>query len=172
MRFVPGSIKSTGIIIIVLVARAVSFQFAGGVARFAISPRQALKHRPKLQLPYSVATGYNKAATKLAMVSVAEDGSNEELSVLKHTQPAGSFATTGCLEPIPFPQISVQGVGKIGFPLMECAVETLKAAVSPFGKDSETTLDEKGRTDWQIEADKVTLGGGAAWEGLFETDGA
>jgi 2OG-Fe(II) oxygenase superfamily len=113
--------------------------------------------------------GDRKAVAKQAL-GVVEDWSNDWSTqlqaVLKHTQPTGTFTTTGCMKPMPFPQISVQGVGKLGFPLMECAVEPLKAvaAKAPFGKGSETILDEKVRIAWQIEADQVTLGGGSVWE--------
>jgi 2OG-Fe(II) oxygenase superfamily len=114
--------------------------------------------------------GDDQAVAKQAL-AVLEDWSNEHWStqlynVLEYTQPTGSFATTGCMEPLPFPQISVRGVGKLGFPLMECAVEPLKAvaAKAPFGKGSDTILDENVRVAWQIEADQVTLGGGSVWD--------
>jgi hypothetical protein len=85
-----------------------------------------------------------------------------------NTQPPGSFAMTSRLEPPPSPHpiISVQGVGTIGFPLMKCAVETAKAAATkaPFGMGSETLLDDTIRDAWQIEASKVTFGGGSIWD--------
>jgi hypothetical protein len=55
------------------------------------------------------------------------------LNLLKNnTQPPGSFAMTSRLEPplSPHPMISVQGVGAIGFPLMKCAVEPVKAVAT------------------------------------------
>jgi 2OG-Fe(II) oxygenase superfamily len=83
----------------------------------------------------------------------------------------GSFATTSCLEPPPFPHpmISVEGVGTIGFPLMKCAVEPIKAAATkaPFGLGNETLWDDTVRDAWQIEATKVTFGGGNIWDNFL-----
>jgi 2OG-Fe(II) oxygenase superfamily len=85
-----------------------------------------------------------------------------------NTQPPGSFAMTSRLEPPPFPHpiISVQGVGAISFPLMKCAVEPVKAVATkaPFGMGNETLLDDTIRDAWQIEASKVTFGGGSIWD--------
>jgi 2OG-Fe(II) oxygenase superfamily len=85
-----------------------------------------------------------------------------------NTQPPGSFAMTSRLEPppSPHPMISVQGVGAIGFPLMKCAVELVKAVATkaPFGLGNETLLDDTIRDAWQIEASKVTFGGGSIWD--------
>jgi 2OG-Fe(II) oxygenase superfamily len=83
-----------------------------------------------------------------------------------------SFATTSCLEPPPLshPMISVEGVGTIGFPLMKCAVETVKAAATkaPFGLGNETLLDDTVRDAWQIEASKVIFGGGKIWDDFLK----
>jgi 2OG-Fe(II) oxygenase superfamily len=85
-----------------------------------------------------------------------------------NTQPPGSFAMTSRLEPPPSPHpiISIQGVGAIGFPLMNLAVEPIKAVATkaPFGLGNETLLDDTIRDAWQIEASKVTFGGGSIWD--------
>jgi 2OG-Fe(II) oxygenase superfamily len=92
------------------------------------------------------------------------------LNKTKH--PPGSFAMTSPLEPLPFPHpiISVQGVGTISFPLMKCAVEPVKAAATkaPFGLGNETLLDDTIRDAWQIEASKVTFGGGSIWDDFLK----
>jgi hypothetical protein len=85
------------------------------------------------------------------------------------TQPPGAHVMTSRLEPPPFPHpiIVVQGVGTFGFPLMQCAVATVKAAATTkalLGLGNETLWDDTVRNAWQIEATKVTFGGGKIWD--------
>jgi hypothetical protein len=72
--------------------------------------------------------------------------------------------------PILGPTLLVQDVGRISFPLMDCAVESLKAvaAKAPFGKGADAIVDESVRRAWQIDADQVVLGSGDVWESLLQ----
>jgi hypothetical protein len=73
--------------------------------------------------------------------------------------------------PFPLPMISVEGVGRLGFPLSEGLLEPLKAVSekAPFGKGTETIQDDNVRQAWQMDASQVTLGGGVAWDELLQS---
>jgi hypothetical protein len=63
------------------------------------------------------------------------------------------------------PHVSVEGVGRLGFPLFHVAVDALIAVSSkaPYGKMDQTLFDTDVRDAWQIDATKVTFGGGNVW---------
>jgi 2OG-Fe(II) oxygenase superfamily len=88
-------------------------------------------------------------------------------------EPLGTFATVGTIPSLvfPLPMVTVQGVGKLSFPLMEMVVEPLKAVSekAPFGKGTETVQDDNVRKAWQMDASKVMLGGGKAWDKALQS---
>jgi 2OG-Fe(II) oxygenase superfamily len=94
------------------------------------------------------------------------------LELTKSMEPLGTYAVSDSIDNMPVlsPILSVQNVGRIGLPLMDCAVEPLKAVASkaPFGKGTDTIVDESVRRAWQIDADQVVFGGGAKWESLLQ----
>jgi 2OG-Fe(II) oxygenase superfamily len=67
--------------------------------------------------------------------------------------------------------VTVSGVGTLGLPLMDVAVEALKAVATkaPFGLGSDTLHDESVRQAWQIDATMVTLEGGAVWDEYLQS---
>ena len=69
----------------------------------------------------------------------------------------GSFATHGVIEPFMNPGISVDTLGLLRLPLSHQDAQAL-ASVSrkaPFGKGSETLVDESIRKTWEIDANRV-----------------
>ena len=72
----------------------------------------------------------------------------------------GEFCTHGqCFAAMPV--LEVEDVGKIPFPVSDRLVKSLIGAAerSPYGKGSETLVDESVRNSWQIDAGCIRLGG-------------
>jgi hypothetical protein len=96
------------------------------------------------------------------------------LSFLKEMEPLGTFATCSKIEGMPemYPKVAVDSVGQLGFPVMNLAIEPLKAVatLAPFEPGDESMVEESvrkawhiGCKTWQIDASKVTLGGDGIW---------
>ena len=70
----------------------------------------------------------------------------------------GSFACYGLCDSMN-PGLEVEGTGLIGLPLSDREAEALKSVShkAPFGKDSETIIDDSVRKTWEINADMVRL---------------
>lgn len=85
--------------------------------------------------------------------------------------PLGTYATHGIVENWPpyGPRVTVDGIGRISFPLMDMAVEPLKslATIAPFGRGDKTLYDESVRKAWQIDGSKVDVGG-EGWDELLQ----
>ena len=79
---------------------------------------------------------------------------------LKNVQRPGNFYATGTLEAFP-PHLEVEGVGRIALPLLPLQAEQLVAIAehAPYGRGQETIIDTQVRRTWQIDANRVTLGG-------------
>lgn len=96
---------------------------------------------------------------------------NHELKALEEVlagvHRAGDFFVQGAVE-TPVPQLEVEGVGFISFPVPEIQVQQIiqQASRAPYGRGEATLLDESVRQTWQLAADKVRLGG-KAWEQTF-----
>ena len=73
----------------------------------------------------------------------------------------GEYCTHGRLF-APLPRLEVAGAGLIPFPVPEAQTRALIAAAerAPYGRGPETVLDRSVRDCWQIDADKVDVGGG------------
>lgn len=69
----------------------------------------------------------------------------------------GSFASFGTIDSFVNPGISVDPVGTVRLPLSEEDARTLVQAShkAPFGKGTETVVDESIRKTWEIDAGKV-----------------
>src|SRR6516225_3932548 len=61
----------------------------------------------------------------------------------------------------PMPRIEVEAVGPIALPLLPAqAKQLIKAATrAPYGRGSDTLVDNKVRRTWQIDGVRVTIGG-------------
>ena len=68
----------------------------------------------------------------------------------------GSFHSFGTC-PFFLPEIHVDGVGELAFPLPPAQAEALSACAeaAPYGKGEKTVLDEKVRKCWQIDAARI-----------------
>ncbi|KAL8719246.1 MAG: hypothetical protein Q9225_003731 [Loekoesia sp. 1 TL-2023] len=69
----------------------------------------------------------------------------------------GSFATYGIIDSFVHPGISVDTIGTLRLPLSEEDARALVQAShkAPFGKGTETVVDESVRKAWEIEAGKI-----------------
>ncbi|MBX2924446.1 MAG: 2OG-Fe(II) oxygenase [Chitinophagaceae bacterium] len=80
------------------------------------------------------------------------------LACLQQLKGSGKFAsvhTAGFL----FPGLEVEGVGEIAYPINKPQAKALIEAArkAPFGKGSETILDNSVRSAWEINADKLSF---------------
>ena len=68
------------------------------------------------------------------------------------------------------PQITVSGIGRLGFPMLDVVINALtsKATKAPYGHLDQTLTDIKVRDTWQIDATDVTIGGGEVWKSYFQ----
>ena len=94
--------------------------------------------------------------------------------VIENVEPLGSFVHQAMLANLPqmIPHVSVDGVGRLGFPLFHLAVKALMDASTkaPYGHLDLTLFNTNVRDAWQIDATKVKLGGGDVWtEYLIKT---
>ncbi len=89
----------------------------------------------------------------------------EEL--LRSIDRPGDFCAHGRLF-APMPRLEVEGAGMVSFPVPEAQVRALIEAAerAPYGKGPETLVDASVRDCWQIDAERVRLGGGA-WPETF-----
>ncbi|PRY83788.1 2OG-Fe(II) oxygenase [Mongoliibacter ruber] len=73
----------------------------------------------------------------------------------------GSFVTSHS-ESFVFPGLSVEDIGEIAYPINELMAKALiqKARKAPFGKGSETIIDDKVRSAWEIDPEKLYFKGG------------
>ena len=72
----------------------------------------------------------------------------------------GDFYATGMTEMFA-PNLEVDGVGRISLPLLPVQAQQLVvvATRAPYGRGEETVFDTKVRRTWQIEPDRIHLGG-------------
>ena len=84
--------------------------------------------------------------------------------ILRTIDRPGDFVASGRLESIP-PQLRVNGVGKIAYPILGRQVEDLISAAerAPYGRGPDTVTDRSVRDCWQIDASKIELSG-ARWD--------
>src|SRR5437667_12053393 len=72
----------------------------------------------------------------------------------------GDFCIAGTADLLA-PRLEVVGVGPVALPLLPFQAEQLVAAAerAPYGRGAETLVDTNVRRTWQIEADRVRIGG-------------
>ena len=88
---------------------------------------------------------------------------------LSDVERSGSFLTSGSFEIGINPGLEVLGAGPIGLPLStEMAKRIIQAShASPYGKGSETLVDESVRKSWELNADQFFLRN-PAWTAQIE----
>ncbi|KAL8800983.1 MAG: hypothetical protein Q9182_004775 [Xanthomendoza sp. 2 TL-2023] len=71
----------------------------------------------------------------------------------------GSFATSGNVSGDVSTGLSIQGLGRIAFPLIEYQAKQLVQAChrAPFGKGSQTIVDQNVRKTWELNPDQFEL---------------
>ena len=84
--------------------------------------------------------------------------------ILDKIKQPGDFCTSGRLAIHP-PALDVEGVGRIGLPLPGVQARQLieVAEAAPYGRGTETILDQDYRRTWQIDASQFSLHGDA-WQ--------
>jgi hypothetical protein len=87
----------------------------------------------------------------------------ELLSTLQQLKGSGKFASIHTHDFI-LPGLKVEGLGEIAFPVNELQAKALiqPAHKAPFGKGNQTIYDDKVRSAWEIDADKLSFGN-PAW---------
>src|SRR5665213_1148868 len=82
------------------------------------------------------------------------------LNCLKDLKGSGKFISVHTME-FQFPGLEVKGLGEIAYPINEAQAKALiqTAHKAPFGKGSETIVDNNVRSAWEIDADKLTFNG-------------
>ena len=88
-------------------------------------------------------------------------------ALLRAVERPGDFCAHGRLF-APMPRLEVEGAGMVSFPVPEAQARALIEAAerAPYGKGPETLVDTAVRDCWQIDAERVRLGGGA-WPETF-----
>ena len=88
-----------------------------------------------------------------------------ELAAILHTvQRPGDFYTAGTID-IFAPRLEVAGIGPIALPLLPVQAQQLiaVAAPAPYGRGEATLVDTEVRRTWQIDPERVQIGG-RHWE--------
>jgi len=90
------------------------------------------------------------------------------LNCLKDLKGSGKFISVQTAEFL-FPGLEVGDVGEITYPINEVQAKALiqSAHKAPFGKGSETFLDNNVRSAWEIDVDKLTFNG-SRWAGFLD----
>jgi predicted 2-oxoglutarate/Fe(II)-dependent dioxygenase YbiX len=109
-----------------------------------------------------VATGYS-LTDHSGILLRQEDGmtiTQELADILGGVKRPGDYFVAGRAEFLA-PRLEVEGVGAVALPLLPVqAKQLIKAATrAPYGRGSDTFVDTKVRRTWQIEADRVRIGG-------------
>jgi hypothetical protein len=91
--------------------------------------------------------------------------------LIKTIEPLGSFVHQDTLRKMPqmLPRVSVDGIGRLGFPMPDMFVSALitESTKAPYGHLEKTLMDTKVRDAWQIDATQVTIGNEDAWTTYF-----
>jgi hypothetical protein len=89
---------------------------------------------------------------------MSSDITEKLLAALDKIDRPDQFCSQGSLPAI-LPGLNVKGLGSIALPLTAAQAEDLKGCSrqAPYGKGTQTLVDEKVRRVWEIDADKVTF---------------
>lgn len=80
--------------------------------------------------------------------------------ILKSIDRPGDFCTFGRVSE-PMPRLEVENVGILSFPVPKAQIEELiqTAAPAPYGKGSQTLVDASVRNCWEVNIDRLSVGG-------------
>lgn len=94
--------------------------------------------------------------------------SQKVVSILNEIKGTGNYCSIGDIDFV-LPQMSIEGVGEIAFPINKVQAKTLinHSTRSSFGKGSETIKDLSVRKGWEIEPDAITFSG-TTWKNLMQ----
>ncbi len=98
---------------------------------------------------------------------------NQNLSqleiILESLDRPGDYFASGKVEGL-MPNMSVSGVGRIAFPILDQQVRALidTAEKAPYGRGPDTILDTSVRDCWQVDAGSVQISG-AGWDETFRS---
>jgi len=82
--------------------------------------------------------------------------------LLEKLRTSSQFYSTGVRQ-LAMPTITIEGIGRLSFPILEVQTERLvaKAQRAPFGRGEKTVTDLSVRKVWQLPAEAVTVIGNA-----------
>jgi predicted 2-oxoglutarate/Fe(II)-dependent dioxygenase YbiX len=116
----------------------------------------------------AAAAGAGKVAKRAARTYGEEEEEEqapwtEQLThALALVRPSGAFACDGSMQNVPAyaPAVTVEGVGRLALPLCADQATALRAVAepAPFGRGTETVVDEEVRRALQVPAARVTVG--------------
>src|SRR3954468_21238773 len=88
------------------------------------------------------------------------DNNTRILDCLKNIKGSGSFVSSSTAAFI-FPGLEVDDLGELSYPINESQAKALisRANKAPFGKGSQTILDNKVRSAWEIDAGMLKFKG-------------
>ncbi|KAL9593533.1 MAG: hypothetical protein Q9219_007506 [cf. Caloplaca sp. 3 TL-2023] len=80
-------------------------------------------------------------------------------TLLAEVKSGGSFATVGRCPRMPVPGLSIDGVGTVGLPLNSQSANAVIGVChqAPFGKGSDTIVDESVRKTWELDPHEFQL---------------
>lgn len=89
----------------------------------------------------------------------SEDYKSSLIEILANVQTFGSFATSGRVPGDVITGLSVHDVGRISFPLIETQAKEIIGVChqAPFGRGSQTIVDESVRKTWELNLDRFDL---------------
>lgn len=115
------------------------------------------------------------------MSSSSSSGSDDEshdwkdlkhhlLQCISNIHSAGTFATFGVIENFVNPGVSIDPIGIVRLPLSEDDAHALIQAShqAPFGKGTETLVDESVRKTWEIHASKIRFLNKGGWDSCLD----
>ena len=84
---------------------------------------------------------------------------------------AGSFANYETFKSFPLPGLCIDGIGEIRLPLSpeDAQLVIHGSRQAPFGKKTETVVDQNVRKTWEIDAEKISFTNNAWHEWIQET---
>ena len=105
----------------------------------------------------------------MGLQDIAYGIENEELvKLLGSIDRPGDYCVGGKLFEA-MPRVTVEGAGELSFPVPDVQIDALikVAERAPYGKGTRTLVDTEVRDCWQIDADRIRLGG-RAWSGTLK----
>ncbi|EED16610.1 conserved hypothetical protein [Talaromyces stipitatus ATCC 10500] len=114
--------------------------------------------RANKEMKVSLSEGENDTSESEDMEDLSELKGNL-LDTLSEIQSNGTFITAKELSTAIIPGLHVPGIGAIGLPVTPDQVKAMiqSSRMSPYGKGSETLVNESVRKSWQLDANQFSL---------------